>query len=414
MDATNLKLEIISVGTEVLMGNVLNTNSFYLASRCSKMGYVINHHQTVGDNADRLFEALNLALGRSDVVITTGGLGPTGDDITKEIASKVFNVNLLLSDEVKSHVDEIFKKTGRRCSVDAEYKTALIPEGSKIVQNSNGTAPGIIMQKDNKTLILLPGPPIEIESVYNNGLKDFLIDLSKTQLTSITLKLVDIGETVAADKIKNLIDNQTNPTIAPYAKTGEVHFRVTYSGSDLSKLYKTVDDIKAILGEYIYTEDEDKNLENVLYDLLIEKNYKIAMAESCTGGMAASMFTSISGASKCFNGSFVTYTNEMKHNILGVSKETLDKYSAISKECGVEMAQNALKLTKSDIAISITGNAGPSTSEGKELGLVYIAVATNDKTISIESHFSGLRDKIRLSAAKCAFNAARKVLLGKL
>lgn len=414
MENKNLKLEIISIGTEVLMGNVVNTNAHFLASECSKMGYIINHHQSVGDNPGRLEEALKLSLSRADVVITTGGLGPTGDDITKEVAAKVFNKILVLNEEVKKHIEDVFRKTNRPCPIDAEYRTAQIPDGAIIIKNDNGTAPGIIMNDNNKTLILLPGPPIEINSIYNNGLKDYLIKLSKNSLTSITLKLVDIGETVAAEKIKNLIDNQTNPTIAPYAKTGEVHFRVTYSGKDIDALNKTVEKIKDVLGSYIYTENEDEELQNVLFNLLRENNYKLTFAESCTGGMASSMFTSIPSASTCFNGGFVTYTNELKEKVLGVDNNTISTFGAVSSQTAIAMAQGALDITNSDIAISITGNAGPSASENKEVGLVYIGYATRNKSGALEFHFSGLRDKIRLLATKQAFNTARKVLLGKL
>ena len=270
------------------------------------------------------------------------------------------------------------------------------------------------MNDSNKTLILLPGPPVEINSIYINGLKDYLIKLSKNSLTSITIKLVDIGETVAAEKIKDLIDNQTNPTIAPYAKTGEVHFRVTYSGSDIKVLNETVEKIKEVLGNYIYTESEDKQLQNVLFDLLRENNYKLTFAESCTGGMASSMFTSIPSASTCFNGGFITYTNELKEKVLGVDKNTISKFGAVSSQTAIEMAQGALNITESDIAISITGNAGPSASENKEVGLVFIGYATRKKYGALEFHFSGLRDKIRLLSTKQAFNTARKVLLDKL
>lgn len=414
MENKNLKLEIISIGTEVLMGNVVNTNAHFLASECSKMGYIINHHQSVGDNPGRLEEALKLSLSRADVVITTGGLGPTSDDITKEVAAKVFNKALALNEEVKKHIEYVFRKTNRPCPIDAEYRTAQIPDGAIIIKNDNGTAPGIIMNDNNKTLILLPGPPLEINSIYNNGLKDYLITLSENSLTSITLKLVDIGETVAAEKIKNLIDNQTNPTIAPYAKTGEVHFRVTYSGAGTDVLNKTVEKIKDVLGSYIYTEKEDEELQNVLFNLLRENNYKLTFAESCTGGMASSMFTSIPSASTCFNGGFVTYTNELKEKVLGVDNNTISTFGAVSSQTAIAMAQGALDITNSDIAISITGNAGPSASENKEVGLVYIGYATRKKSGALEFHFSGLRDKIRLLATKQAFNTARKVLLGKL
>jgi nicotinamide-nucleotide amidase len=414
MENTNLKLEIISVGTEVLMGNIVNTNAHFLASSCTKMGYVINHHQTVGDNKGRLLDSIKLALSRADVVITTGGLGPTGDDITKEVAAEVFGKNLVLNKEVKEHIEDVFRKTNRPCPIDAEYRTAMIPDGATIIKNDNGTAPGIILSKNNKTLILLPGPPIEIDSIYKNGLRDYLTKLSSNKLTSVTLKLMDIGETVASDKIKDLIDNQTNPTIAPYAKTSEVHFRITYSGSDLSKLNETVEKIKSILGEYIYTEKDDEEIQHTVFNLLKKNNYKLAFAESCTGGMASYMFTGIPSASTCFNGGFVTYTNELKEKLLDVNKKTIDEFGAVSSKTAIEMALGALSKTNSDIAISITGNAGPSASEGKEVGLVYIGYATKSKSGYVEFHFQGMRDKIRLSAAKQAFNIARKVLLNKL
>ena len=414
MSNEHLKLEILSIGTELLMGNVIDTNSSFFANECTKMGYVINHHQTVGDNYKRLEEAMRLALSRSDVVITSGGLGPTSDDITKEVAAKVFEMELAINEDAKNHIKKYFEKTGRVCSTKTEFKTAQIPKGAMTINNDNGTALGVIMQKNDKTMILFPGPPIEVNSIYNNGVKSFLEKLSKNKLTSITLKLVDIGETVASERIKTLIDNQTNPTIAPYAKTGEMHFRVTYSGDNLSELYKVVDEIKKILGKYIYTEREDENLQQVVFNLLKEKNMKLSIAESCTGGMVAEMFTGISGASTCFNGSFVTYTDEMKQKILNVNCVTLKNFTAISSEVALEMAIGALSLANSDIAVSITGNAGPNASCNKDVGLVYIAVATREKQVVNEFHFSGDRDKIRLLSANNAFNLVRKLLIGMI
>ncbi|MDO5564797.1 MAG: competence/damage-inducible protein A [Eubacteriales bacterium] len=407
-------VKIVSIGTEVLMGNILNTNTYYLANELSMMGFVIYHHETVGDNRQRIENTLINSLNENDIVITIGGLGPTEDDLTKEVASKVTNRKLELNEDVKKHIEKYFLETKKACKSTYEMNTALIPVGSKLIENANGTAPGIIIEYNNKVLILLPGPPLELKYIWENGMKEYLISLNDTAIVSRTLKLCGIGETLVEEKLFDIIDNQNNPTIAPYAKTGQVHLRLTANGKntiECNNLLDTIEQkINSIVGEYIYTNDVNETLESIIIKKCIDNKLTLSVCESITGGLLSHTLTNVPNASKVFKEGIITYANESKVNSLNINKDIIEKYGCISSECCYNMALELYKKTSTNITISTTGNAGPDGMERKKVGLVYIGICINGKVDVKEFNFVGTRDKIKELTVVNALNFARETI----
>ena len=409
-----MRAEIIAVGTEILLGDIVNTNAQYLSKELASLGIDVYNQSVVGDNEKRLLEALESGFLKSDIIITTGGLGPTVDDITKEVAAKFFNKELIFDkdsfDWIKSYLnieDEFMLETNK--------KQAYIPKDSIKLHNNFGTAPGVIINENKKILIILPGPPREMKAMFNDYIVDYLKGLTKDVLKSKVLRLFGIGESVMAKKVEHLMNNNSNPTIAPYAKESDTILRITAKASsekECIELIKPIEEeIKSILGEYIYGEDED-SLESVVSKLMINKKLNIGVAESCTGGMIASTLISYPGISEVFNEGAVTYSNEAKIRRLGVKEETLEKFGAISFEVAKEMCEGIAKTSQSNIGVSTTGIAGPSGgTEEKPVGLVYIGVTINNRTI-VEKHiFKGSRERIRRRATLTAINLLRKELL---
>jgi len=409
-----MRAEIIAVGTEILLGDIVNTNAQYLSKELASLGIDVYNQSVVGDNEKRLLEALESGFLKSDIIITTGGLGPTVDDITKEVAAKFFNKELIFDkdsfDWIKSYLnieDEFMLETNK--------KQAYIPKDSIKLHNNFGTAPGVIINENKKILIILPGPPKEMKAMFNDYIVDYLKGLTKDVLKSKVLRLFGIGESVMAKKVEHLMNNNSNPTIAPYAKESDTILRITAKASsekECIELIKPIEEeIKSILGEYIYGEDED-SLESVVSKLMINKKLNIGVAESCTGGMIASTLISYPGISEVFNEGAVTYSNEAKIRRLGVKEETLEKFGAISFEVAKEMCEGIAKTSQSNIGVSTTGIAGPSGgTEEKPVGLVYIGVTINNRTI-VEKHiFKGSRERIRRRATLTAINLLRKELL---
>jgi len=396
--------EIICVGTELLLGDILNTNARYLSQKLAELGVNVYFQTVVGDNEQRLIDVISLAKKRSDLIILTGGLGPTSDDITKETVSKSLGLKLYTDENIENKLKDFFKKRNLKM-VESNLKQALIPEGATVLENNNGTAPGIIITSQNKHFVILPGPPGELIPMFEQSVIPFIREQSKESITSRTLKLVGIGESEAASKIQDLIDTQTNPTVAPYAKELEVHLRLTAKG-DTKESIDLIDElenkIRERLGKFIYTTDE-KSLEEVVVEKLINKNYTIATAESCTGGLLSSTLVNVSGVSTVFKEGVVTYSNEAKEKLLNVKAETLEKYGAVSEETAKEMANGIKNKSNSNIGIGITGIAGPEggTVE-KPVGLVYISIAIDDKTYVYKLNLSGNRMKIRRYSAKRA------------
>ena len=410
-----MNAEIICVGTELLLGNIVNTNAAFIAARLSVIGIECYNQCVVGDNMDRLLSQLKESSSRSNIVILSGGLGPTEDDMTKEAVAKFTKLPLVEDAESRRAIEEYFAKRGIT-PTENNWKQALLPKGAKAVPNENGTAPGIIVETKNCKYILLPGPPIELEAMFDSQIVPYLQSLGEGTIFSRTVKIVGVGESKAETMIRDLIDTQTNPTIATYAKTGEVHIRVTASGADekeAKKLVKpVVKELKLRFGNNIYTTEDDMTLEKAVVELLQSNNMTISTVESCTGGLVSASIVSVAGASDVLKCGFITYSNKAKRKLVGVKRGTLDKYTAVSKQTASEMAKGGASAFKSDVCISVTGLAGPGGgTDDKPVGLVYIGCNVRGDIKVQEYHFSGDRNKIRTLAAKNALILTRECIL---
>lgn len=412
--------ELISVGTEILLGDIVNTNAQYLSLRLAALGIDVMFQHTVGDNAERLKSTLSDALSKSDMVIATGGLGPTPDDLTKEICAEFFDLPLELHKESLDIMKSYFKNKDIQM-VKSNEKQALMPKGSQVLKNSNGTAPGCIMEKEGKVIIVLPGPPREMKPMFEESVVPYLSKFTHSIIKSHSIRTFGIGESSMAEKVNDLFE-MSNPTVAPYAKSGEALLRVTAKAENEEKaeelLKPVVEEIKSRLGEFIYAVDAS-SLEEATVAVLKEKKLKVTCAESCTAGLVAKRITDISGSSQIFECGFVSYSNEIKNKILGVKKEHLEKYGAVSEVVAAEMALGAFKASGADLAVSVTGIAGPESDEsGKEVGLIFIAV-TDGKLVKVKklqtahSKGSDCRDYNRYVSASYAINALRLFALGK-
>ncbi len=411
-----MKAEIIAVGTEILLGDIINSNAQYLAQELAALGIDMYYQQVVGDNESRILHAFEEAYSRSDIIITTGGLGPTEDDLTKEVAAKYFNKELLPHEESIEKIKNYFKFRERKMT-ENNLKQGLIPEGAIVINNNNGTAPGVIIEENNKIMIILPGPPKEMKPMFEETVKLYLQKRSDSILVSKVVKILGIGESAVADELKDIMDAQTNPTIAPYAKEVGVMLRITAKAKtqeEALNLIKPVEEeIKKRLGENIYA-TEDINLEDVVAELLIEKKLTISTAESCTGGMIAATLINYPGISEVLLEGAVTYSNEAKHKRLGVKNETLEKYGAVSEETAREMAIGIAKTASTDVSVVTTGIAGPGGgTEEKPVGLVYIGVYVQGEVIVKRCIFNGNRSRVRLQATTTGLDMLRRILIKK-
>lgn len=409
-----MKCEILAVGTEILLGDIVNTNAQYIAKRLSDIGIFVYHQSVVGDNPERLKEAYDLAFTRADLVITTGGLGPTKDDLTKETAFEYFDKTSVLHEESFKYIEEIFKKSNRTVS-ESNRKQAFFPSDAIVLKNNNGTAPGCIIEEGDKVLVMLPGPPREMKPMFEESVIPYLKKFSKEILVSKVLRVIGIGESAAADMLGDILDNE-NPTVAPYAKEGEVTFRVTAKASNEEEAKALIMPIEAkvrdILGDNIYGEG-NTCLEEVLGQLLIEKGLTIATAESCTGGMVAARLINYGGISASFLEGAVTYSNDAKISRLGVKEETLKEYGAVSHEVAEEMAIGICKTSGAHVGLSTTGIAGPGGgTNDKPVGLVYIGLCYRGEVVTRELNLSGNRQKIRERATIAILDMLRRELLG--
>lgn len=410
-----MRAEIISVGTEILLGDIVNTNTQFLAKELASIGIEVYRQEVIGDNEDRLLGILEEALKRSDMVITTGGLGPTKDDLTKETACKFFNMDLELHEKSLKQLEEYFSRMGRKI-VESNYKQVYFPKEAIVLPNPNGTAPGAILEKNNKYIVILPGPPREMKPMYLNHVRPYLIKKGDGIIESKVVRVLGIGESMAAEKLKEFIENGVNPTVAPYAKEEDVIFRITAKTEREEEALKLIEPVKnkvkEILGEDVYGEGEDTTIEKVVGDLLIKNNLKISTAESCTGGMIASRLVSISGISDAFLEGAVTYSNEAKVRTLNVKEETLKKYGAVSEETAREMAEGIAKRTGSDIAVVTTGIAGPGGgTEEKPVGLVYIGLYYKGEVFVYKNVFNGNRQTVRTKATVRALDIVRRKIM---
>lgn len=393
-----MKAELISVGTEILLGEILNTDAQFLAEELSKIGIDVYHQTVVGDNAARLADAVNTALDRSDIVIASGGLGPTPDDITKEVISECMGEKLVLHEESLERMKSYFTRT-KRVMPDNNIKQAMMPEHSIVLNNNNGTAPGCIIEKDGKAVIILPGPPSELTLMYNESVKPYLESKSEEKLFTKTFHIFGIGESSVAAELDREMKEFTNPTVAPYAKTGEVHLRLAAKAKTAEEAEKIMADTDKLIcdkfGKYIYSTD-DKSLPETVFEKLLEKNLVLSTAESCTGGLIAKTITDFPGSSEVFEEGYVTYSNNAKMKNLGVKKETLDAHGAVSAETAAEMAEGVKRVSGADIGVAVTGIAGPGGgTEEKPVGLVYAAICTKDGTKVKKLNLGKNRDRNR-------------------
>lgn len=412
--------ELISVGTEILLGDIVNTNAQYLSERLAAVGIDVMFQHTVGDNVERLKNTLSDALSKSDMVITTGGLGPTPDDLTKEVCAEVFSLPLELHEKSLDMMKAYFKNKNTEMARSNE-KQALMPKGSIVLENNCGTAPGCIMEKDGKIIIVLPGPPREMKPMFEEGVVPYLSKFTESIIKSHNIRTFGIGESSMAEKVSDLFE-MSNPTVAPYAKSGEALLRVTAKAKNEEEAEKMLEpvikEIESRLGDKIYGIDYS-SIEEATVALLKEKNIKVACAESCTAGLVSKRITDISGASQIFEYGIVSYSDEIKNKVLGVKKEHLEKYGAVSPVVAAEMAFGAAAASGADLAVSVTGIAGPESDEtGKEVGLIYIGV-TDGKLVKVHeirtghSKGSDCRDYNRTVSASYAINALRLFALGK-
>lgn len=407
--------EIICVGTELLLGNIVNTNAAFLSEKLAYLGINCYFQTVVGDNRDRLLSVINTALSRADILIFSGGLGPTEDDLTKETVAEALGKKLIRDKRAEQEIADYFALRGR-IPTDNNWKQADVIEGCEILYNKNGTAPGIFVSEGEKTVILLPGPPLELKSMFTDSVMPKLQQKCGQVFYSQTVKIVGPGESSVETQILDMLDTQDNPTIAPYAKTGEVHLRVTARAKDekeaREKTAPVVEELYRRFGNAVYTTDADETLEMALTKLLIKKKYTMTTAESCTGGMIAARMVNAPGVSAVLKSGFITYANEAKEEMLGVSHDTLEKFGAVSRETAEEMAEGAVKAAHTDAAVAVTGIAGPDGgTKEKPVGLVYIGVNVRGNVEVREYHFSGSRQKIRESVTAAALTFLREKLL---
>jgi len=382
-----LRSIILSVGTELLFGQITNTNSVYLSQQLNALGIDVMYHFTVGDNPKRVEETLKLALENSDIVITTGGLGPTQDDLTKEIVAKVMENELVLHKQSLEHIEHFFNRL-KRVMTDNNIKQAYLPERAIVFENDAGTAPGFALESKGKIVVCLPGPPREMTHMFQKKVLSYLEKKSNSVIHYKMIRLFGIGESALEDALKDIISSQTDPTIATYAKEGEVAIRVTSKRKNRKEADEAVSDmiekIRERIGEFIYS-FEDEDLVHVVAKKLIERNISFSCAESCTGGLFAASLTEIPGISSVFDRGIVTYSNHAKIEELNVSEETIEKFGAVSFETALEMVEGLRAITDSRLCISVTGVAGPNGgTEEKPVGHVNMCAILDGEKVCNE------------------------------
>ena len=410
-----MTVEMIFVGTELLLGNIVNTNAQFLSEQCASLGLSVYYQTVVGDNEERLQSILETARERADILLIGGGLGPTEDDMTKETVAKVLGRNLVMDEGSKAHIETYFK--GREDAIpENNWKQAMVIEGCTILENANGTAPGLIVETENCRVILLPGPPNELIPMFTDQVRPYLQGLTEEIIVSTMVKVCGIGESQAELMIRDLIDTQDNPTIATYAKTGEVHLRVTARAADEESarglIGPVVEELQKRFGDNIYTLDENETLEEAVVSLLRNYGLTITTSESCTGGLTGSRLVSVAGASDVYRMGFITYCDAAKHQLLHVRQETLDSYTAVSEETAREMAEGGVKEAGADVCVAITGYAGPGGgTEDCPAGTVFVSCYAAGEIQTDRLQLSGNRNKIREMAAQRALDLARRCIL---
>lgn len=399
------------------MGDILNTDAQYLSIELAKLGISVIHQSTVGDNRERLLAQLDEAAKRSDIIILSGGLGPTPDDLTKEVCCEFFGKEMFLHEPTVEKIKKYFSSKGIEMAQN-NLKQAMLPKDCVIFPNDNGTAPGMAIEKDGVHILVLPGPPRELKPMFQNCAVPYLMQFSDRIIVSHNIRTFGIGESSMAERVNDLFDAR-NPTVAPYAKDGEALLRVTamaMTKEDAESLCEPViEEIKKRLDAYVYGVDYNC-IEEAVVAMLKEHHLKVATAESCTGGLIAKRITDVPGASEVFECGIISYANEIKHKVLGVSEDDLNKYGAVSEPVAKQMAQGALKVSGADIAVSVTGIAGPdSDSTDKPVGLVYIGLADKEN-VWVREIRTSRRDRSynRYVSASNALNMIRLYIDNKL
>ena len=408
--------ELIAVGTELLLGNIANTDAQMISEGLSTLGITVHYHTVVGDNPARLKEALEIARKRADIIITTGGLGPTYDDLTKQTIAEAFGRKLVLHEDILAEIRSYFEQKRGQKMPENNVQQAMLPEGCTVFTNPVGTAPGCAIEENGIHVLMLPGPPYECRYMFENRAVPYLMGLTDGVIVSHNLRIFGIGESAVDEKVHDLTDSP-NPTLAPYAKVGECMLRATAkapTAEEAEKMLKPLmDEVQKRLGDAVYGIDVD-SMDEVVTGILKERGLTLSAAESCTGGLFSKHMTDLPGSSRYFRGGIVSYAADLKHSILGVKSETLDLFGAVSEETAREMAEGCRKVCGSDLAIAITGVAGPDRDDrGNDVGTVYIALAHADGTIC-KKVLAGLgrgRGRIRSGAVQHTFDLLRRFLL---
>lgn len=416
--AQAVRAELVMIGTELLLGQTVDTNAAHIAEKLAENGIHVYFKATVGDNWTRMTAVLAQALTRADIVITSGGLGPTEDDLTREVVASVLRLPLVEDRRALESIKSWFTRTGRPMP-SSNRKQALMPEGAHVIANGQGTAPGFIVEKDGKIVVCMPGVPHEMKAMLENDVLPYLrrrFGLEERLFTR-TLRFYGIGESALEERLRDLF-RMTKPTVAPYAGMAEVKVRLTAragSREEAERLFAPVEqEILARVGEYMYGTGDD-TMEVVAGRALARAGWTVALAESCTGGLVAKRLTDVPGSSAYFLGGVVAYSNEAKAALLGVSEETLRRHGAVSAETAVEMALGAVRRFGAALGVSVTGIAGPGGgSEEKPVGLVFIGCAAGERALARRFQFTGNRDRVRQYTAMAALDLIRRCALGQV
>lgn len=408
--------EIICVGTELLLGNIVNTDAQEISEALSELGINVYFHTVVGDNPQRLKSAVEIAKTRADIIITTGGLGPTYDDLTKQTLAECFGKKLIFHEKEAERIRSFFRGLGNMAMTENNLAQAYFPEDCIILENPVGTAPGCAFESGGMHVIMLPGPPNECRTMLRSGAVPYLKKLSDSEIISHNINIFGLGESAVEDMLRPLMLSLENPTLAPYAKTGEVSLRLTAKAKTRAEAEELMQPIlakvKDILGDYVYDVDS-AGMEDTVFRLMKEKRLTLSAAESCTGGLFSKRITDIPGASQIFTGSVVSYSNPVKTGLLGVPAELLADKGAVSPETALAMAEGSRKLLHSDLAVGITGVAGPGPDEdGNNPGTVFVALSSEKGAFCRKLNLGTERNRVRTLAVHHAFDMIRRHLTG--
>jgi len=408
--------ELIFVGTELLLGQIVNTNAAYLGENLASLGVDLYHSAVVGDNLNRIKDAIQTALTRSDLVLITGGLGPTFDDITRDGIAAAINRELVYDPQVMAQIEEHFTRVKYRILPIHRRQAYVLASGCQVVPNPVGSAPGLIIDVEGKWIIAMPGVPREMKRMCEDTIFPWIMEKAgKNVIQSKILKVCGMGESNVADALQEIVEPLTNPTIAFLARPNEVSVRITAKAADGDEATRMIsvvaDQVREKLGENVFGED-NQTMEEAVGILLSEKHKTLTIAESCTGGLISDRITDVPGSSDYFQGTVIAYSNKIKVNLLGVSEEDLNRHGAVSSPVAIQMAQGVRKLLKTDYGLGVTGIAGPTgATPQKPVGLVYIAVSSEDNTYSKEFRFLGDRTVVKRRASQMALDMLRRDLL---